>query len=135
MNYTLFTEFITLQALLKELGIIHSGGAIKQFLAEETVLFNGELETRRGKKIRIGDVVELPNQGLTITVLEPSPAERENYEVDKAEKERVAAIVKKMNKERKAASKQNKATPKTTGVYRKQIEKKDTKKPVRFPGT
>lgn len=50
MIYKLFTEFITLQALLKELGIIQSGGAIKRFLAETTVLFNGEDEKRRGKK-------------------------------------------------------------------------------------
>lgn len=49
MIYKLFTEFITLQALLKELGIIQSGGAIKGLLAETTVLFNGEDEKRRGK--------------------------------------------------------------------------------------
>ena len=50
MEYKLFEEFITLQALLKELGIIQSGGAIKSFLAENIVYFNGELENRRGKK-------------------------------------------------------------------------------------
>ena len=42
MEYKLFDEYITLQALLKELSIIHSGGAIKGFLANNTVLFNGE---------------------------------------------------------------------------------------------
>ena len=36
MNYKLFDEFITLQALFKELGIIHSGGAIKTFLLEKS---------------------------------------------------------------------------------------------------
>lgn len=49
MEYKLFDEYITLQALLKELSIIHSGGAIKGFLAKNTVLFNGEDEQRRGK--------------------------------------------------------------------------------------
>lgn len=44
MEYKLFDEYITLQALLKELSIIHSGGAIKGFLAKNTVLFNGEDE-------------------------------------------------------------------------------------------
>lgn len=44
MEYKLFGEYITLQALLKELSIIHSGGAIKGFLANNTVLFNGEDE-------------------------------------------------------------------------------------------
>ncbi|WP_250849842.1 RNA-binding S4 domain-containing protein, partial [Streptococcus pseudopneumoniae] len=38
MEYKLFEEFITLQALLKELGITHSGGAIKSFLSEHPTL-------------------------------------------------------------------------------------------------
>ena len=46
MEYKLFDEYITLQALLKELSIIHSGGAIKGFLANNVVLFNGEEEKR-----------------------------------------------------------------------------------------
>lgn len=50
MEYKLFDGYITLQALLKELSIIHSGGAIKGFLANNVVLFNGEEEKRRGKK-------------------------------------------------------------------------------------
>lgn len=49
MEYKLFDDYITLQALFKELSIIHSGGAIKGFLANNTVLFNGEDEKRRGK--------------------------------------------------------------------------------------
>ena len=48
MNYKLFDDFITLQAILKELGIIQSGGAIKVFLQEKEVFVNGELEQRRG---------------------------------------------------------------------------------------
>ncbi len=55
MEYKLFEEFITLQALLKELGIIQSGGAIKSFLMEHQVSFNGELETRRGACLVLGD--------------------------------------------------------------------------------
>ncbi|VHD37535.1 putative cytoplasmic protein [Streptococcus pyogenes] len=50
MIYKLFTEFITLQALLKELGIIQSGGAIKGFLAETTVLFNVKMRNVEAKK-------------------------------------------------------------------------------------
>lgn len=47
MNYKLFDDFITLQAILKELGIIQSGGAIKAFLQEKKSLLmvnqnNGE---------------------------------------------------------------------------------------------
>ena len=66
MEYKLFEEFITLQALLKELGITHSGGAIKSFLSEHSVYFNGELESRRGKKLRIGDKVDIPDMDIDI---------------------------------------------------------------------
>ncbi|EFQ56865.1 S4 domain protein YaaA [Streptococcus downei F0415] len=95
MDYKLFEDYITLQALLKDLRIIASGGAVKSFLAETTVLFNGQDEKRRGKKLRIGDVVELPEKNLTITLVQPSNEEMAQHQEDKAEKERVAALVKK----------------------------------------
>ena len=72
MKYKLFDEYITLQALLKEVGIIQSGGAIKSFLQKNKVYFKGELETRRGKKIRIGDIITLPNQKLEILLTVPN---------------------------------------------------------------
>ena len=98
MEYKLFEEFITLQALLKELGIIQSGGAIKSFLAENIVYFNGELENRRGKKIRIGDTINIPQMKLHISLVQPSIDEQEEYKQEKLEKERVAKLVKEMNK-------------------------------------
>ena len=113
MEYKLFEEFITLQALLKELGITHSGGAIKAFLAEHSVYFNGELENRRGKKIRIGDQIDIPDMNIGILLTQPSPAEQEEYETDKVEKGRVAKLVKEMNKEMKPKkSKPVSSTPK-----------------------
>ncbi len=77
MEYKLFDEYITLQALLKELSIIHSGGAIKGFLANNTVLFNGEDEKRRGKKLRYGDVITIPSEELEITIVAPTTNEIE----------------------------------------------------------
>lgn len=126
MEFKLFDEYITLQALLKTTGILHSGGAIKGFLEENTILFNGELEKRRGKKIRIGDTVSLPGQAITITVIAPSPEEIKQREEDLAEKERVAAIVKRMNQENKKKKRQANPPQKTS--------KKTDRKPVRFPG-
>ena len=98
MEYKLFEEFITLQALLKELGIIHSGGAIKSFLADHLVYFNGELENRRGKKVRIGDSINIPDLKIHIILTQPSQEEQEEYLQDKLERERVAKLVKEMNK-------------------------------------
>ncbi|HEX1403070.1 TPA: S4 domain-containing protein YaaA [Streptococcus pneumoniae] len=101
MEYKLFEEFITLQALLKELGITHSGGAIKSFLSEHSVYFNRELESRRGKKLRIGDKVDIPDMNIDILLTQPTSEEQDEYQADKVEKvekERIAKLVKKMNK-------------------------------------
>ena len=98
MEYKLFEDFITLQALLKDLGIIQSGGAIKSFLADHLVYFNGELENRRGKKVRIGDSIDIPDMKIQIILTQPSLEEQEEYLQEKLEKERVAKLVKEMNK-------------------------------------
>lgn len=125
MEYKLFDEYITLQALLKELSIIHSGGAIKGFLAENTVLFNNQDEKRRGKKLRVGDQIDIPSEGIRINLVAPTPSEIKEHEEHLAEKARVAALVKKMNQDtRKKKNTQTKTKP-----------NRDSKKPVRFPGT
>ena len=121
MEYKLFEEFITLQALLKELGIIHSGGAIKSFLADHLVYFNGELENRRGKKVRIGDSIDIPDMKIHIILTQPSQEEQEEYLEEKLEKERVAKLVKEMNK-----------TVKKKPTKKHQVSK--TKAAPRFPG-
>lgn len=118
MEYKLFEEFITLQALLKELGIIQSGGAIKSFLMEHHVYFNGELETRRGKKIRVGDTIDIPDLKLDITLTQPSLKEQEEYQADKIEKERIAKLVKEMNKGVKKEKQKTSSSPKTKQVPR-----------------
>ena len=121
MEYKLFEEFITLQALLKEIGIIHSGGAIKSFLIDHQVYFNGELESRRGKKIRIGDTIDIPDLKVDITLTQPSLKEQEEYQADKIEKERIAKLVKEMNKGVKKEKQKTSSSPKT-------------KQAPRFPG-
>ena len=123
MNYKLFDEFITLQPLFKELGIIQSGGAIKAFLHENQVEVNGKVETRRGRKLRVGDTIEVIGEKEVITLTEPSPEEIEDYQADKLEKERVAQLVKKLNKEQKQ---KKDSKPK---------KEENKRKPVRFPGT
>lgn len=53
------TEYIRLGALLKLASIAESGVHAKIMILNEEVKVNGEIEVRRGKKIREGDVVEL----------------------------------------------------------------------------
>ena len=131
MEYKLFDDYITLQALLKETGIIQSGGAIKTFLSEYPVLFNGEPENRRGKKLRVNDKISFPEQGIEINLTAPNQEEILQHQKEIAEKKRVAELVKAMNKDLKKSQTSKKEKRKNTGLPKKQ---KTTKIPVRFPG-
>ncbi|KAA0948850.1 S4 domain-containing protein YaaA [Sporosarcina sp. ANT_H38] len=77
-NLTIDTEFITLGQLLKMTNTISSGGMAKWFLDEYIVYVNGEEEQRRGKKLRDGDVVKIPNVG-TYKVIELHDGQTDAY--------------------------------------------------------
>ncbi|MBM6753503.1 MULTISPECIES: S4 domain-containing protein YaaA [Lactobacillaceae] len=57
VTFKIDRPFITLGQLLKEEGIIPTGGAAKWFLKEQTVTVNGQPEDRRGKKLYPEDEV------------------------------------------------------------------------------
>lgn len=57
------TEYITLGQFLKLADVIQSGGMAKWFLGEHEVFINGELDVRRGRKLRVGDKIEIPGFG------------------------------------------------------------------------
>ena len=57
------SEYITLGQLLKMTDAISSGGMAKWFLSENTVYINGEVDQRRGRKLRHNDVVNIPGVG------------------------------------------------------------------------
>lgn len=52
------TEFIKLDSLLKFAGAAQTGGEAKEAVQNGEVLWNGEVCTMRGKKVRPGDQVE-----------------------------------------------------------------------------
>lgn len=60
------TEYITLGQFLKLADIIESGGEAKSFLAQNQVLIDGELDNRRGRKLRGGEVVEIDGEKFEI---------------------------------------------------------------------
>ncbi len=60
------TEFIKLEGLLKFSGAVETGGEAKTIIQEGQVKVNGEVCLMRGKKLRPGDVVELPQLRLTV---------------------------------------------------------------------
>ncbi|WP_368651172.1 ribosome maturation protein RlbA [Bacillus inaquosorum] len=57
------TEMITLGQFLKLADVIQSGGMAKWFLSEHKVLVNSEPDNRRGRKLYVGDVVEIEGFG------------------------------------------------------------------------
>lgn len=57
------SEYITLGQLLKMTDAISSGGMAKWFLSEHEVFINGEVDQRRGRKLRNNDVVNIPGVG------------------------------------------------------------------------
>lgn len=60
------TEFITLGALLKFIGIITVGSEASIFLNANKVLINGEEENRRGRKIYPNYIVAIDNNEFLI---------------------------------------------------------------------
>ena len=54
---TIRDDSIRLGQFLKLAGLIEVGGDAKAVLGDERVLVNGEVETRRGRQLRQGDVV------------------------------------------------------------------------------
>ena len=64
------TEFITLDAFLKWAGVAESGGHAKTLIASGQVLVNGDVETRRGRKLRPGDRIALAGAGRWVIARE-----------------------------------------------------------------
>ncbi|MDQ8020967.1 MAG: RNA-binding S4 domain-containing protein [Moraxellaceae bacterium] len=66
-TFTLTTEYIELDKLLKLLAIASSGGAARVMVAEGEVRVDGETELRKTRKLRAGAVVE--GDGWRVRVL------------------------------------------------------------------
>ena len=62
-------EFIKLGQALKAAGLVDSGVEAKEVIQEGLVLVNGEVDTRRGRKLYEGDVVSFENQTVKIEKL------------------------------------------------------------------
>lgn len=62
----IYTEYITLGQFLKLADIIQSGGEAKSFLATNEVYIDGELDVRRGRKLRGGEKIEVLNKTYEI---------------------------------------------------------------------
>ena len=59
-------EFIPLNALLKMMCIAESGGQANMFITDGEVTVDGEVETAKRKKMRVGAVVTCLGQTVTV---------------------------------------------------------------------
>ena len=66
MEISINTEYIKLDQFLKFANITENGADAKFIIMDEVVEVNGELETRRGRKIRKGDVVTVGDQIINV---------------------------------------------------------------------
>ncbi len=57
---------ITLGQALKAANVVGTGGEAKVLIQAGEVKVNGEVETRRGLKLREGDVVEVGNERMEV---------------------------------------------------------------------
>jgi len=61
-------ETIKLDQFLKLAHIVQSGGEAKHVIKLGFVMVNGEVEKRRGRKLRDGDVVEIEGDQLVVQI-------------------------------------------------------------------
>jgi ribosome-associated protein len=60
------SEFVELFKILKFEGLADSGGNAKQAIAEGRVSVNGEIETRKRKKIKAGDQIDFIDHHIDV---------------------------------------------------------------------
>lgn len=125
---------IELYKLFKVANLVGGGGEAKHFIAEGYVAVNGELETRKRRKMYDGDFFEF-NQEYYVVVCDQPPMELEETKAskqvassDKAKKEKTrnnsSSAGKKQNKANNAASKKSKKN----GSSKDQANKAPSKK-------
>ena len=66
MDVPISDEMIRLGQFLKLANLIESGSEAKPLIQSGLVRVNGEVETRRGRQLREGDVVELVGQAARV---------------------------------------------------------------------
>lgn len=72
MTFAIRGEYITLDALLKAVGAVDSGAQAKHRIAEGEVTVDGEVETRKTRKLRGGETVVVDD--LTVVLAAENPA-------------------------------------------------------------
>ena len=73
LELVLRTETITLDALLKAMGLASSGGGAKALIAAGRVQVDGRDELRKTCKLRAGQVVQIGDARVRVLAAPPEP--------------------------------------------------------------
>ncbi len=65
-NSRQISDYIKLDQFLKKLGLVQTGGEAKLRIQDGEVKVNGHIETRRGRKLVSGDVVEINHDSYIV---------------------------------------------------------------------
>ncbi|MGV9670566.1 RNA-binding S4 domain-containing protein [Gordonia sp. NPDC003504] len=65
-DVTIRDDTIRLGQFLKLANLIESGAEAKEVIADGEVSVNGEVETRRGRQLAVGDVVEFAGESARV---------------------------------------------------------------------
>lgn len=66
IKFKLEGEFIPLIALLKATDLVQSGGEAQMVVTEGLVKYNGQADTRKRLKVRVGDKIEFMGKIIEI---------------------------------------------------------------------
>lgn len=66
ISFAVRGEYITLDALMKAAGVASTGGEAKARILEGEVRVDGAVETRRGRKLRGGELVEVAGRAICL---------------------------------------------------------------------
>ena len=69
LTYSFEGEYIELIKLLKVMDIAQSGGHAKFLVEQESVRVNGEVETRKRRKLKFGDTIEIFEKFIVLSPL------------------------------------------------------------------
>ncbi len=59
-------ECIRLGQFMKFAGLLDSGGNVKEAIIDGQVIVNGEVDRRRGRQLRLGDIVSFGGRGFRV---------------------------------------------------------------------
>lgn len=66
MTFTLTDKYIELYKLIKVLDLVDSGAEAKKLIENSLVKRNGEIETRKRAKIKVGEIIQIGDVSIEV---------------------------------------------------------------------